>query len=311
VFTREAAKLPGRVSAIVVAHRSADDLSQLLPTLTEVADEIVVVDNGSADAELSRLIEGTPKTTLLARPNNDGFAVGVNMGVANSSGEFILLINPDIRAEASALDALIQGIRRHGDAIVGPTVRFPDGSLQKTRSGWPSLWNLLGEQVLIPESATPGRFPARLWTRWRQYDEERADGPLSGCCLLFSRKVWDLVGPFDERYFLYWEEVDWQIRSTKLGFRSWLIPDSVVVHTRAGSTSAHDPRRADMFYRSFRHFLLKWFSPPMKNVAWSIVWAGQAFRWTLWGALRFARKRDAEARRAFHRQAMRTLREPP
>ena len=306
--------LTTRLSTVIVAYRSTDSLSGLLPTLVEVADEVVVVNNDPGDERLPQVLDGMQRVKLLPEPRNLGFAAGANAGVSASSGDLILLMNPDMRVTVADLETLLKAAARHGEAILGPTVLSPDGDLLKTRSGSPlSLLNLLGEQLLIPESAPPGRFPAKLWTRWRSYEREEPGGLLSGCCLLFPRSVWEAVGPFDERYFLYWEDVDWQLRAEALGIRTWLIPGAIVVHSRSSSTSLYDPHRARLFYESYKRFLSKWATRPMSATVLVVVFIGQLVRWAVWTLSIPFKPRVSATRRSFHKKALATLvrRSPP
>jgi N-acetylglucosaminyl-diphospho-decaprenol L-rhamnosyltransferase len=294
------------VSAIVVSYRSSLHLANLLPSLIGIVEEVIVVDNDPDGTVLPESAATSEKVRLIRRPSNDGFAAGVNVGVGAATGDVLLIVNPDIHVDSPALEELLAGHLRHPDAVVGPVVVLPDGSIQRTRSGPPSLWNLIGENLVVPESAQPGSFPARIWPRWRAYSSEEPVEALSGCCLMFSRETWSRVGEFDERYFLYWEEVDWQLRARKHGIRTWLIPRAVVIHERAGSTALHDPRRAEIFYRSFRIFVTSWMPGWKSSAALSIAWIGQTIRWMAWGFLALSRPTAAK-RRDFHKRGMLTL----
>ena len=294
------------LAAVIVTHRSADDLRQLLPELQPLVDELVIVDNASDDGSAEVAEALAPGAIVIRRSDNSGFAAGANEGVRASIASHVLLLNPDVRIDRASLDELRAGARRHPGSIVGPVVRYPDGRVQLTRSGPPNMWTLAGEHGLIPESAQPESWPARWWLKWASYEEEDCLGALSGCCLLLPRSVWERVGSFDERFFLYWEEVDWQARARERGVSTWLIPSSVVHHALGGSTGRHDVRRARMFASSARAFVDKWVPRRRRPLALTILIMGQAVRWLVWSTLQRPRS-EASERRAFHAEQIRQL----
>jgi len=296
-----------RVSAVVVTYRSEARLPALLPPLREAVDEVVVVDNASDDDSVAVAWRLVPDAIVIRRDRNDGFAAGVNAGAAASTGDLVLLVNPDVVLTPPAVDALVAAAARHPGDIVGPIVRYPDGRLQPSRHGLPTVWNLLGEQALVPESTPVGRWPARLWPRWRSYDREEHGPILSGCSLLVPRATLQSVGPFDEGYFLYWEEVDWQLRARLAGHRSWLVPAAEVTHDRGRSAGPSDPRLVEVFHRSTRRFLRRWLPVPARSAVLAILGGGQLARLVAWSLPPFSDREGARLRRDQHRRALRVL----
>jgi N-acetylglucosaminyl-diphospho-decaprenol L-rhamnosyltransferase len=296
-----------RVSAVIVAHESAAPLRRLLPALRAAVDEVVVVDNASTDGSAALASRLVHDAVVVVRERNLGFASGVNAGVAAASGELILLCNPDVELDGAAMTELIAAAGRHPGDIVGPRVHYPDGRLQLSRSGPPTLRNLVGEQVLVPESVAPGSWPARLWPRWRSYAEEVRGPVLSGCALLIPRSTFQAVGPFDERYFLYWEEVDWQLRAMAAGYSCWFVPTARVVHARGASSGPADPGRATLFHTSTRLFLRRWLPGPRRAAALLLLGLGQVARWIVWSLPPARARAESRNRRAQHRRAIRAL----
>ncbi|MBA2317839.1 MAG: glycosyltransferase family 2 protein [Euzebyales bacterium] len=297
-----AAPASPHICAVVVAYRSAEHLARLLPDLVAAVDGVVVVDQASDD-DSARVAE-RHGAVVLREPVNTGFAAGVNRGVEASAGDVVLLVNPDVRWDAGALKALHEASLRHPGDVLGPVVRGDDGRLQPTRSGLPGLLTFLGEELLVPESAAVGSWPARLWPRWQRYDAE-VDGPLlSGACLWIPRATWERVGPMDERYFMYREEMDWQLRARQRGVRTILVPDATIAHVRAGSSGRHDPQRARWLAASTRRFVLRWLPGWRAWAALALLAAGQALRWLVWSAPVLRGRPDARQRRAQHRAAL-------
>jgi N-acetylglucosaminyl-diphospho-decaprenol L-rhamnosyltransferase len=296
-----------RVSAVVVSFESATPLRQLLPALRAAVDEVVVVDNASRDGSAELAEELVADAVVVRHGENRGCAAGVNAGVAASSGDLVLLCNPDVELDAEAVTALVAAALRHPGDVVGPRVHYPDGRLQLSRSGPPTLRNLLGEQVLVPETTRPGSWPARLWPRWGTYDVEVPGPVLSGCSLLIPRTTLQSVGPFDEGYFMYWEEVDWQLRAIASGHTCWLVPSAQVCHARGSSSGPADPRQAAALHRSTRRFLRRWLPQPRRALAILLLGLGQGARLLLWSVPPLRGRARAEDRRVQHAVAWRAL----
>lgn len=291
------------VSAVVVAFRSATHLPGLLADLNaQGVEEVIVVDNASPDDSAAVAVAVLPRAQILRLEVNRGFAAGANVGVAAASGTHLLLVNPDVRLAPGAVGALRSAAGRRPEAVLGPRVRDTAGRVLPTRRSLPGWWSLLGEEVLLREGAAIGGWPQRRWARWAGYDRE-VDAPiLSGVCLLVPRAVWEHTGPLDEGYFLYWEEVDWQLRARALGYPTVLVPAAEVVHARSASLGLHDPRRARLMGRATTRFLDR-HAPTGQRLGWrGLLSLGQVLRWVAWAA-RGLRTGRAEQGRAAQRRA--------
>ena len=247
------------LSLVLVAFRSAAVAPAALAsfrseaTALGVAGEVVIVDHSGDEGELARLQALAPDR-LLARANR-GYAAGVNVGVAASSGRTVLVGNPDVRFEPGSLTALLAALD-DGWAVVGP---------QFTLSGWlfpPADLQTPGEQLarwLAARSPVLWRRElGRELARWRavwEASEPIAVPALSGALLAFRRDVWGRVGPWDEGYFLYFEETDWLWRVAAAGLRLAQVPAARVEH--AWGHAADPDIAARQFERSRRRFLVE------------------------------------------------------
>lgn len=236
------------LSIIVVSYNAADELARTLRALTGpaaagVSHEILVTDNDSTDgaAEAAEAIVGPAAVRRLG--HNTGFAYAVNRTVERATGEYVLLLNPDAAPRPGAIDALLAHLRAnptHG--IVGGRSVDPAGALDpRSCFGRITPWSLTcwatgvsvlgrGSRLLAPES---------LGT-WRRDDARHVD-VVSGGFLLVSRRDWDELGGFDERYRIYGEDQDLCLRARALGRWPSITPDAEVVHA-VGASSAN---RAD------------------------------------------------------------------
>src|SRR5581483_11850031 len=219
------------VSVIVVTYQSEGYVGRCLASIRAHAGmpvETLVVDNASTDATVAEARRFSLATSVITLPANRGFAAAVNVAAPRATGEFLLLLNPDAELLHGALPRLVALTRRCPTvAAAGPQFLFPDGSPQDSAFTYPTL--LMTWLEFFPRPARLLR--TRLNGRLASTDGRpiRVDHPL-GACMLIRRAAWDDVGPLDEAFFLYCEEVDWCVRAKKRGWVVAHVPDAAVVH---------------------------------------------------------------------------------
>jgi GT2 family glycosyltransferase len=282
------------VSLVLVAHRS----SSLLPAAAAafrreaaaagVRGEVIVVEQSEDAAEAERAAASAPDR-LLVLPNR-GYAAGINAGCAAARGAVLLAANPDVELGPGALAALLAALSSGWD-VAGPQFAlagflFPPADPQTPRA------------ELARRRAAPGRVwrahLGRELARWRQAWEAvapLAQPALSGALLAFRRELLARVGPWDEGYFLYFEETDWLRRAARAGARLALVPVARATHRWGHSAApglwgdrfAASRRR---YYR--RHFpllgpaVLRLPEPPPPPAAPPGEWpSGEGWRWLL------------------------------
>ncbi len=253
---------------VIVAYGSEDQLEACLHTLGSGLP-VVVVDNGGSDRS-QRVCESTGATYV--RPHsNIGFAAAVNVALRghHDPDVDVLLLNPDAQLRVRDLRKMIAELYRSSDlAAVGPRLVNPTGEAQKELWPVPSPWSALSGVIGAADRLSRRRF-------------------VSGAVLLLRGTAIDSVGNFDERFFLYAEETDWQLRALKAGWRVGLASDATAVHL-SGGTSADPIRRQLLFNASAELFARKWYG----TFGW------QVFRTaSLFAALRrYTMSRDIETR---------------
>jgi GT2 family glycosyltransferase len=237
-----------KVSAIVVSHGNAAELRESLPALEPQVDELVVIANvrGSVPAGVEALANDRPL----------GFAANVNLGLTRTTGEAVLVSNPDAVAEPGAVAALrdfMAGRPRCG--VAGPRMVFPDGSPQPSRRRFPTV----GGTVVR-------RTPLRKVVRSRRHyhlDEPSPDGPVEadwmlGGFLLLRRAMLDELGGLDAGFRLYGEDVDLQYRAMRAGWERWYVPAAVVRHEHKALTDHRWlTRRTVWHWRGILRFVRK------------------------------------------------------
>ena len=246
------------LSVVIVNWNTRDLLRQCLLSVFQGAGdlqlEVWVVDNASHDGSAALVREHFPLVHLIENTENVGFARANNQATGQSSGRYIVLLNSDTEVHPGALEILVTFMDLHPEAGgCGPRLLNGDGSLQD--SCYPML--------------TPGRefwrlvFLDRLWPRANYRQEEwdpsiphRVD-VIKGACFLLRQTALQQVGPLDERYFMYTEEVDLCYRLGRAGWTLWWVPQATVTHYgEASSKQVHEAMYVQL-YRSKIQFCRK------------------------------------------------------
>ncbi len=225
------------VVAVVVDYHTDQVLVECVDSLlANRIRHIVVVENGEVGSVPAALLE---RGVVVVSPGvNLGYGGGVNRGVAMAPAvEFILVSNPDVVVHDGAIQALVAYLEGHSDvALVGPEIRRPDGSVYPSRRDFPNVWLAGLHAVLEPIWATN---PATA--RYRSTKDDGIVDWVSGACFLVRRDAFEAVGGFDERYFMFAEEMAlcWSLRER--GYLVAATSDAVVTHLE-GVSRARVPR---------------------------------------------------------------------
>ena len=221
------------VSVVVVTWNAREHVERCLDSVR--GRDVVVVDNGSTDGTVELVRERFPEARVLEQ-ENVGMGGGNNAGMRIAEGRYFFLLNSDAWVEADALDRLIAFADEHPNAaVVGPKLQNPDGSLQRSVRGEPTLWRLSTEYFFIRKLAPRTNLLNPLYVGGFAHDAAREVDWLSGAALLVRRDAADAVGLFDEDFFMFSEEVDWQTRFRRAGWTIWFCPDGVVTHIGGAS----------------------------------------------------------------------------
>ncbi|EUA15519.1 alpha-D-GlcNAc-pyrophosphate polyprenol, alpha-3-L-rhamnosyltransferase [Mycobacterium kansasii 732] len=271
-----------------------------LSLATERPVSVLLADNGSTDGTPQAAVERYPNVRLLPTGANLGYGTAVNFTVSQLDrlgedwlDDWVIVANPDVQWGPGSIDALLGAAERWPRAgALGPLIRDPDGSVYPSARHLPSLVRGGMHAVLGPV------WPGNRWTKaYRQEHlepSERAVGWLSGSCLLLRRAAFAQVGGFDERYFMYMEDVDLGDRLGKAGWLSVYVPSAEVLHHKGHSTGRDPATHLAAHHQSTYIFLADrhggWWRAPL--------------RWTLRGSLavrsrlmvRSSRRKLAEGR---------------
>jgi GT2 family glycosyltransferase len=223
------------VSVVVVTYNALPWVERALESVQ--GNETIVVDHGSTDGTLELVRERFPESRLIEQANK-GFGAGSNTGMRAATGDWYLLLNSDAWALEGALERLVAFAEAHPEAaVVGPRLRYPDGSLQRSVRGFPTLWRLATEYFFLRKLAPRSRALNAFYGARFDHDEVREAEFLMGSVLLVRREAADTVGLFDEDFFMFSEETDWCYRFRQAGWKVLFTPDAEFVHVGGATTS--------------------------------------------------------------------------
>jgi N-acetylglucosaminyl-diphospho-decaprenol L-rhamnosyltransferase len=269
------------LAQVVFNYNTGDYLTRCLRSATEAAGdaslEIVVVDNHSADGSADRAVRACPEARLIRNSTNRGFAAAVNQGIRATTAPFVLLLNPDAEILAGTLGAFVKVAREHpSSGAIGPVVRDPDGSIYPSARKIPSMGEALGHSFLGP-FLQDNRFTRAYTLAGWDRRSERVVEWVSGSCMLLRRAALDQVGLFDERFFLYVEDVDLCRRLRAAGWEVLFSPEMEIMHV--GGVSTRGSRRMTLEHsRSIFKFYVKHYGSSrlhrtLRPLVWCALWA--------------------------------------
>lgn len=217
-----------RVSVVVVTLNALPWLERCLESVD--GQETIVVDHGSEDGTLELVRERFPDVRLIEQENR-GLAAGWSAGIRAASGAYFLLLNSDAWMVGDAVERLAAFADEHPEAaVVGPLLRNPDGSVQRSVRGFPTLWRLATEYLFLRKLAPGTRLLNAFYAGGFDHDRVREADFLMGACLLVRREAVDAVGLPDENFFIFSEEVDWCYRFVASGWKVLFFPGAETVH---------------------------------------------------------------------------------
>jgi GT2 family glycosyltransferase len=239
------------LSILIVAYECRDELADCLRSIERATGsssvEVVVADNASSDGTVELVRSEFPDVRLVALSENVGFARGVNRAAEVARGEYLLLLNPDTVVHADGgLERLLAFARANPQyGLYGGRTLWPDGTLcPGSVWGAPSLWSHACFACLLSSAFKGSRvFDPESLGRWRR-DSVRRVGVVTGCLLLVSRADWDALEGFDERFFMYGEDVDLSLRAAGAGRPPVLVPSIEITHTVGVSSESRPGRKA-------------------------------------------------------------------
>jgi GT2 family glycosyltransferase len=222
------------VSVVVVTYNALPWVERALESVR--GHETIVVDHGSSDGTVELVRERFPEAKLIQQENK-GLGGGSNAGMRVASGDYFLLLNSDAWALEDGVERLVAFAEEHPEAaVVGPRLLNPDGSLQRSVRGDPTLWRLATEYFFLRKLAPRSRALNAFYGAGFDHDEVREAEFVMGSVMLVRREAADTVGLFDEDFFMFSEETDWLYRFRQAGWKVLFTPEAEFVHVGGATT---------------------------------------------------------------------------
>lgn len=250
------------LSIVIVNYNVCGFLEQCLLSVRDavkgISHEIFVVDNASTDGSEAYISTRFPQVKYIYNTENVGFSKANNQAIAQSSGRYVLLLNPDTVVGESVLDEACHFLDEHDDAgALGVKMIDGDGKfLPESKRGFPSPWvsfcKIFGLSKLFPYSRRFGRYHLRFLD---ENSTHRVD-VLSGAFMLLRRSTLDRCGLLDENFFMYGEDIDLSYRMTLTGEKNYYLPLRIL-HYKGESTKTESLRYVRIFYQAMFIFLRK------------------------------------------------------
>jgi len=220
--------------------------------------ESIVVDSASFDGSVAMVRQDFPDVVLIACDENVGFPRGNNMGMARATGETLFLLNPDTVVLDDALPVLWQYLQAHaGVGVIGPQLRFGDGSIQSSRRRFPTVWTGVFESTWL-ERYAPSSILQDYYVADTADDETAVVDWVMGAAMLVRREVYETVGGMDADYFMYSEELDWCRRIKDDGWGVVYLPAVQIVHFQGKSSEQASVARHINFNRAKLRYFRKY-----------------------------------------------------
>ncbi len=242
-----------RCSVIIVTYNSGASIGPCLEALANEDCQIVIVDNASHDQTVQRVEEFVAwhPVHLMANPENLGFAAAVNQGARDSTGDVLLILNPDAIAEPGSVQALLQCMETTGAVAVGGALLEKDGQPARGFAfrRLPTLTSLLFEVMLVNRLWPGNPVNRRYRCLDADYSQQQEVEQPAGACLAVTRAAWESVAGFDEQFFPVWfEDVDLCQRLLEHNGKILYCPSARFRHSGAHSVGQLPFRDKQLFW---------------------------------------------------------------
>lgn len=241
------------ISVIVVSYNTRDMTLACLASVYKhsVGEDVdlIVIDNDSSDGSADAIAANFPELTLIRSRENLGFAQANNLAARQARGDYLLLLNPDTLVLEGSINRLYSFAKAHPlHRIYGGRTLFADHSLNPSSCwGRATPWSFFcygtGLTSLFRKSKL---FNPEAYGAW-QRDSVREVDIVSGCFFLVEKKLWDELGGFDPKFFMYGEEADLCLRAKKLGARPVICPDATIIHYGGASEKVRSDKMVRLF----------------------------------------------------------------
>ena len=223
------------ISIVIVAANHRRYIEQCLKSLLRIKDklqlEILLVDNASTDGCAKFVRQHYPPVHLFIQKQKRGFSTNSNIGIRQSKGRYILLLNPDTEITTNALTTLMIFMNSHPRVgICGPQLLFPDGTLQFSCRAFPTWQSVLVRRTPLRYFLQNSSINKHHLLADIDHNKIQEVDWLLGGCMMIRRKTLDNIGLLDENYYLYCEDIDICLRAKRKGWKVYYVPTARAIH---------------------------------------------------------------------------------
>jgi N-acetylglucosaminyl-diphospho-decaprenol L-rhamnosyltransferase len=206
-------------------------LDSIIANRAGINVEIIVVDNDSRDGTSEMIMAEYSDVRMIALPRNHGFAAANNLALKQAHGKYMLLLNPDTRVTPDFFPKMLTYIKEHPEVgILGPKILNVDRSLQLSVRRFPDLFSQILILLKLKNVLINNKFLAHYLFGNFDYDKEQSVDQIMGAAMLIRRRVLDKIGHLDQKFFIWFEEVDICKRAKKAGFIVQYYPQATIIH---------------------------------------------------------------------------------
>jgi GT2 family glycosyltransferase len=273
-----------RLSVIIVNYNVKYFLEQALLAALKACEgldaDLWVVDNNSTDGSVEMVRGRFPQVNLIANAENTGFSRANNQAIKQSTGDYVLLLNPDTVVAEDTFHKVVAFMDQHPQAG-GLGIRMLDGAgnfLKESKRGLPTpavaFYKMFGLSTLFKNSRRFGQYHLSYLTD----DQNHPVDILAGAFMCMRRSVLDQIGLLDEKYFMYGEDIDLSYRIRLAGYDNWYFAQSSIIHYKGESTKKDSIKYVRVFYQAMAIFARQYFSPSSARLFNALIEGGIIFR---------------------------------
>jgi GT2 family glycosyltransferase len=276
-----------KLSIIIISYNTPKLITDCLDSVTKNLpgnSEIIVIDNNS-DPETLTALKQFPQIKLIKNSQNIGFAGANNQGVAKASGQYLLFLNSDTLVKPGSLQHLIDFFESHPNSgIVSPQILNADQAVQSNGGSLPNIANIAGWMLFIDDLPVIKQIFPSYHQKAAFFRKSRSLGWVSGAALAIRREVVDQIGGWDEKIFMYGEDIDLCFRARKANWQVYTYSSSQIVHLGQGSGSQAKALVGEMtgLIYLFKKYYPRWIMP----ILVLILRFGTLLRIVLFGKIR-------------------------
>lgn len=294
-----------KISVIIVSYNTEklleDCLSSLFKHTQNVETEVVVVDNASSDGSVKMIKKKFPKVKLIESQENNGFAAGNNLGLKVANGDYLLLLNSDTRFVEDSLFKMVEYMDQNPKVgISSCQLIYEDNDIQPSGGFFPNLWRVFVWMFFLDDLPIISQFvrsfhphSPKFYTNDNWYKFPHLQDWVTGAFFLMRKEVAKELGPLDENFFMYVEEMEYCYRARKLGWQVSYTPVTKIIHL--GGRSSTQKKALVGEYKGLKYFYTKHKSPVDLFFFRIFLKAGAILRILLFGIM----KGSKEARETY------------